>query len=95
MQISAFKRHLWQKYLQEKKCEKRHPVACRYKDECKFFKAGNCAFKHMEMKKDVSESSKDLENKIKNCVDEIESLKRDIEDLRNEVKNQGGKTFSK
>ena len=70
----------------EKHCEKRHPVPCRYKEECKFFKAGNCAFKHMEMKKGVFESNKDLENKMKNCVDEIESLKREIEDLRNDVR---------
>ena len=62
----------------DSKCAKRHPVICRYKDECKFYKINNCAFKHIEMEKDVA--SKDLENEIKTLIDDIKRLKTEITD---------------
>ena len=58
----------------EEECEKRHPVICQYKDDCKFFKSNNCAFKHIEMKRDVD--SKDLEDKIRSSTDDIKCLER-------------------
>ena len=70
----------------EKHCEKSHPVVCRYKEECKFYKAGYCAFKHEGLKKDVAKSGKDLEIELKLCADEIKSLKREIKELKNYVK---------
>ena len=67
----------------EKECEKRHPVICRYKDDCKFFKFNHCAFKHIDIKRDVA--SKDLEVKIKSFTDDIKRLEREITALKNDI----------
>ena len=67
----------------EKECEKRHPVICRYKDDCKFFKFNNCAFKHIDIKRDVA--SKDLEDKIRSFTDDIKRLEREITALKNDI----------
>ena len=67
----------------ERECEKRHPVMCRFKEECKFNKANICAFKHPEMKTTVV--SKDLELKMEKYVEEVESLIREIIDLKNDI----------
>ena len=64
----------------EKECRKRHPVICRYKDECKFFKTKNCAFKHQNTKRDVA--SENFQRKIKIFTDDIELLKSEIKDLK-------------
>ena len=67
----------------EKECEKRHPVICRYKDDCKFFKSNNCAFKHIDMNRDVVR--RDIENKIRSSTDEIKRLEREITALKNDI----------
>ena len=72
-----------QTICREKECPKRHPVVCRYKDECKFNRTNNCAFKHTVIQK--SETNKDFENKMKMFASEIESLKREIKDLKDDV----------
>ena len=60
----------------EQECEKRHPVICRYRDDCKFNRTNNCAFKHINTEKNVA--SLDFENKLESFSEEIESLKREI-----------------
>ena len=65
----------------EKECRKRHPVICRYKDDCKFFKSKNCAFKHSDTKRDYE----DFQSKIKNFTDDIELLKSRIKDLKTNI----------
>ena len=70
----------------ERECEKRHPVICRYRDGCKFYKRNNCAFKHISMETNVA--SEDFENKVKALTKEIESLSSEIIDLKNDIKNK-------
>ena len=65
-------------------CTKRHPVICKYRDQCKFFKQNTCAFKHNEIKNKVE--NKDLEKKIEIYTIEMESLKHEISDLKNSIK---------
>ena len=67
----------------DRECEKRHPVICRFKDDCKFNKSNNCAFKHLEMKDTIA--NKGLEKKMKICLEEVESLKREIVYLKNAI----------
>ena len=62
----------------EQECDKRHPVICRYRDDCKFNKINKCAFKHINTK--INVASLDFENKMN---EEIESLKREIVALKN------------
>ena len=68
----------------ESECKKRHPVICRYKDDCKFNKMNSCAFKHITAKN--NRFSANLEEQIKTATDEITSLKSEIIALRNEIK---------
>ena len=65
----------------EQECDKRHPVICRYRDDCKFNKTNNCAFKHINTKMNVA--SLVFENKIKAFSEDIEGLKREIVGLKN------------
>ena len=58
----------------EKECRKRHPVICRYEDDCKFFKSKNCAFKHPDTRRDMAHEN--FQNKIKIFTDDIDLLKR-------------------
>ena len=46
---------------------------CRYKDDCKFLKSKNCAFKHPDTKRDVA--YEDFQNKIKISTDDIVETK--------------------
>ena len=76
----------------ERECNKRHPVLCRYKDECKFYKKHNCAFRHIESKKKVV--GEDIENQIKIWTKEIENLKVEIIHLKEDI-NTKEKELSK
>ena len=62
----------------KRECSKRHPVICRHKDDCKFIKANNCAFKHKEIESEFV--GNDLENKLDLFAKEIESLNRNRKD---------------
>ena len=66
----------------ERECNKRHPVICRYRDDCKFLKINKCAFKHKSIETNVV--STDFENHVK----EIESLNIEIMELKNDIKNK-------
>ena len=66
----------------EKECKKRHPVICRYKNDCKFLKTNNCAFKHIHV------DDKDLEKEYKICTDDIKRLKSEITDLKNDINSK-------
>ena len=68
----------------DQSCTKRHPVICKYREQCKFFKQNTCAFKHNEIKNKVE--NKDLEKKIEIYTIEMESLKHEISDLKNSIK---------
>ena len=70
----------------DSECKKRHPVICRYNDDCKFNKMNSCAFKHITAKN--SRVSEKLEEQIKTATDEITSLKSEITALRNEIKRK-------
>ena len=62
---------------------KRHPVICRYRDDCKFYKTNSCAFKHINM--ETNKASKDFENKVEVFAKEIESLNSEIMELRSDI----------
>ena len=73
--------------LQRKReCSKRHPVICRHKDDCKFIKANNCAFKHKEIESEFV--GNDLENKLDLFAKEIESLNSEIINLKSDESNK-------
>ena len=69
----------------DKECKKRHPVNCRYKDDCKFYKMNMCAFKHAIQKSKVAVDSTDFENEYKMVNEEINKLKDEITDLKREI----------
>ena len=58
-------------------------LICRYKDECKFYKKDNCAFRHVETKKKVV--GEDIEAQINIWIDEIENLKVEIIHLKEDI----------
>ena len=67
----------------ERECNKRHPVICRYRDDCKFYKTKSCAFKHINI--ETNKASKGFENKVEIFVKEIESLNSEIIQLRSDI----------
>ena len=67
----------------ERNCENRHPVTCRFKDDCKFYKRNSCAFKHPDMRTTIV--NKDLEMEMKMFVEEVAHLEREIRDLKNDI----------
>ena len=67
----------------ERECNKRHPVICRYRDDCKFYKTNSCAFKHINM--ETNKASKDFETNIEVFAKEIESLKSEILELTSDI----------
>ena len=70
----------------DKECKKRHPVNCRYKDDCKFYKMKMCAFKHdANQKTKFAVASSDLEDKYNMVNEEINKLKSELTDLKREI----------
>ena len=65
----------------ERACVKRHPVICRYKEKCKFYKLNSCAFKHIEIKNKIP--NKDIETELEMLTNEMITLKSEINDLKN------------
>ena len=58
-------------------------MICQYKDECKFYKKDNCAFRHVETKKKVV--GEDIEAQINKWTEEIENLKVEIMHLKEDI----------
>ena len=69
----------------DKECKKRHPVHCRYKDDCKFNKTNRCAFKHVNQSSEIAVASSDLKNEYKMVNEEIINLKHEITDLKRKI----------
>ena len=67
----------------ERECVKRHPVICRYKNDCRFNKSNNCAFKHIGIK--TTMVNKDFESEMKAYTEKIKNLNREIIDLKNDI----------
>ena len=68
----------------EPSCSKRHPVICKYRDQCRFFKMNTCAFKHTKIAKKVE--NEDQENNMEMYKFEIENLKHEITALKDDIK---------
>ena len=68
----------------EQSCNKRHPVICKYRDQCKFLKINSCAFKHTKIVTKVE--NEDQKHDMEMYKVEIENLKREIIDLQNSIK---------
>ena len=68
----------------EQSCSKRHPVICKYKDQCKFLKMNSCAFKHTKIATKVE--NEDQKYYMEMYKVEIENLNREITDLKNSIK---------
>ena len=80
-----FKESCSKTVCRDKECKKRHPVNCRYKDDCKFYKMNMCAFKHVIEKSKVAVDRSDFENEYKIVNEEINKLKDEITDLKREI----------
>ena len=72
----GFKEICSETICREEEWDKRHPVICRYRDDCKFTSTDKDAFKHIDTEKKVA--SLDFESKMESFSEEIESLKREI-----------------
>ena len=96
------KRHykqICQKFNCRNDCQARHPVLCKYGQNCKFSKKGICAYKHttainnLENKYKVFRSqNKDIKNseqkEEKALFEEINKLKSEIKDLKRLLKDK-------
>ena len=76
----------------DKKCQKRHPKECKYKDECKFLQKGICSFSHdynnaenenlesrmKALEESFAISKGESEAKIKHLEEEMEKIRKDF-----------------
>ena len=66
----------------DSQCKRRHPVFCKYKENCKFNKSGICAYKHSEDDKDKDVI---LVDEINHYIKDIEMLKKEIKDMEDVI----------
>ena len=73
----------------ENECKKRHPVTCKFRENCKFHKKAICAFKHVPLTNGKTKNDEALDKLLeenKTLIREIENLKAKNEMLEVELK---------
>ena len=61
-------------------CQGRHPRLCRMEESCRFFKNGNCAYKHVSPTND-----NDIIKDVENLKSEIVELKKVLEQKQKQI----------
>ena len=73
----------------ENECKKRHPVTCKFRENCKFHKKAICAFKHVPLTNGKTKNDEALDKLLeenRTLIREIENLKAKNEMLEVELK---------
>ena len=65
----------------ERECKKRHPVTCKFRENCKFHKKAICAFKHVTLTNEEKERIK-IDEAMNKLLEEKKILIREIESLK-------------
>ena len=76
----------------KKVCNARHPKICKYEQNCKFLRQGNCAYKHATLTNHYDEQLMDLEKTINTLQKENKVLKEKIKIVQTSLTDEISKT---